>query len=136
MNGKSSGPVVVRYSEAIAAEFGIGALAPFWSALLPAVMAQDPLLAARLAFHEHDIVLARQLLDRVDLDTLAKSDLRMWSDLLTAVAAPPEVFRVLRDRRNRGHLPREIMTDYARLAAQLGQELEYQAALVDIGRHD
>jgi tetratricopeptide (TPR) repeat protein len=128
--------IIARYSEAIAAEFGIGALAPFWASLPRKVIEDRPLLAARLAFHEHDLALTGWLLDRVDLRSLATPDRRMWIDLLTAILSPPEVFAVLRDRRSKGGLPGDIMADYARSAATFGQEMEYQAALADLRRID
>lgn len=126
--------VITRYVTAIAAEFGIGALAPFWSNLPQAVIDGSPMLSARLAFHEHDLVLTRRLLDRIDLGTLGMSDRQMWIDLMTAIASPPEVFAALRDRRISGHLPRDLLPRYARFAAESGQEIEYRAALAGL-RH-
>jgi hypothetical protein len=128
--------VITRYSEAIVAEYGIGTLAPFWSNLPQAVIEGRPLLGARLAFHEHDPVLTRWLLDRVDLRTIETSDRQIWIDLLTAIASPSEVFAVLHDRRSSGRLPRELMATYARAAAGLGHEGEYRAALADMRRID
>ena len=84
--------VITRYSEAIVAEFGIGALAPFWSSLPRAVIEGRPLLASRLAFHEHDLALTRWLLGKVDLDTIGTSERQMGLDLLTATASPSEVY--------------------------------------------
>jgi tetratricopeptide (TPR) repeat protein len=130
----ASNDIITRFSEAIVAEFGIGALAPFWSNLPGTVIVGSPLLAARLAFHEHDLALTRRLLGRVDLSTQTAADRRMWLELLTAVASPIEVFAVLRDRRSRGPLPRDLMAKYVRSAAELGQEIEYRAALLDL-RH-
>jgi tetratricopeptide (TPR) repeat protein len=127
---------IMRYSEAIVAEYGIGALAPFWSSLPQAVIEGTPLLAARLAFHEHDLVLTRRLLDRVDLRTIGVSDRQAWIDLLTAIASPREVFAVLRDRRSSGGLPTDLTARYARVAAGLGREIEYRAALADLRRVD
>jgi hypothetical protein len=89
-----------------------------------------------LAFHEHDPVLTRWLLDRVDLRTIETSDRQIWIDLLTAIASPSEVFAVLHDRRSSGRLPRELMATYARAAAGLGHEGEYRAALADMRRID
>jgi tetratricopeptide (TPR) repeat protein len=128
--------VIMFYSEAIVAEYGIGALAPFWSSLPQAMIEGRPLLAARLAFHEHDPVLTRWLLDRVDLRTIGASDKRAWIDLLTAIASPSEVFAVLRDRRGNGRLPRDLMARYARSAAELGHDGEYRAALGDLSRFE
>ena len=124
--------VIGRYSVAIAAEFGIGALAPFWRSLPKTVIEQLPLLAAQLAFHEHDPGMTKRLLEKVDLAMLDASSQHLWIDLLTAVATPAEGFVVLRDRRHSGHLPQELLARYARLAAQLGQEFEYQSALGDL----
>jgi tetratricopeptide (TPR) repeat protein len=126
--------IIARYSEAIAAEFGIGAMAPFWTSLPPTVIERRPLLAARLAFYEHDLSLTRSLLEHADLARIETSDRRMWLDLLDAVASPPEVFVVLRDRRRGGALPADLLAHYARLAGELGQETEYQAALAALRR--
>lgn len=128
----SSVIVITRYSEAIAAEFGIGALAPFWGSLPHEVIERRPLLAARLAFHEQNLPLTRRLLSQVDLRTLETSDRRMWMDLLTAVASPSEIFETLRDRRRNGQLPSDLVPKYAELAGGLGQELEFRAALADL----
>ncbi len=128
-----SSPVIIsRYSEAIAAEFGIGALAPFWGSLPHEVIERSPLLAARLAFHEQNLQLTRWLLKKVDLGTLGTSDRRMWIDLLTAVASPPEAFEILRDRRLNGQLPADLVPKYAEIAGGLGEEPEFRAALSDL----
>jgi hypothetical protein len=134
LGSPKSDNIVARYVAAIAAEFGIGALAPFWSSLPRAVIEGSPLLAARLAFQEHDFALTRWLLDRVDLDRLEISDRRFWIDLLTAVASPAEVFVALRERRIEGRLPRDLMADHARIAAALGEETEYRAARSEVRR--
>jgi len=128
--------VITRYSEAIVAEYGIGALAPLWSNLPPAVIEGRPLLGARLAFHEHDPVLTRWLLERVDLRAVDTSDRQIWFDLLSAIASPSEVFAALRHRWSSGRLPKDLMARFARSAAQLGHEGEYRAALADLRRID
>jgi hypothetical protein len=134
LRGPSSNDLITHLSEAIAAEFGIGALAPFWTSLPLAVTEGRPLLAARLAFHEQNPAMTNWLLDKVDLATLEASDRRTWIDLLNAVASPPEAFEVLRDRRLSGRLPPDLLAQYARLAGGLGQETEYRAALADLSR--
>jgi tetratricopeptide (TPR) repeat protein len=134
LRGPSSNDLITHFSEAIAAEFGIGALAPFWTSLPLAVTEGRPLLAARLAFHEQNPAMTNWLLDKVDLATLEASDRRTWIDLLNAVASPPEAFEVLRDRRLSGRLPPDLLAQYARLAGGLGQETEYRAALADLSR--
>jgi tetratricopeptide (TPR) repeat protein len=128
--------IIARYSEAIVAEFGIGALAPFWPNLPQAMLEDKPLLAARLAFHEHDPILTRWLLDRVDIQTIAASDRQAWLELLRAIVSPSQVLEALRDRRSGGRLPRDLMANYARLAAELGHDVEYRAALADLRRVD
>ena len=87
-----SDEVITRYIEAIAAEFGIGALAPFWASLPQVVMERRPLLAAQLAFHEHNLPMTKWLLEKIDPTVLETSDRQMWIDLLTAVASLPEAF--------------------------------------------
>jgi Flp pilus assembly protein TadD len=134
LRGPSSNDLITHFSEAIAAEFGIGALAPFWTSLPPAVTEGRPLLAARLAFHEQNPAMTKWLLDKVDLAALETSDRRMWIDLLNAVASPPEAFEVLRNRRLSGRLPPDLLAQYARLAGGLGQEIEYRAAVADLSR--
>jgi tetratricopeptide (TPR) repeat protein len=129
-----SNELITRFTEALAAEFGIGALAPYWSSLPPAVTENRPLLAARLAFHEHDLAMTTWLLRKVDLVPLEASDRRMWFGLLSAAASPPDVLGVLRDRRLSGRLPPDLLPEYARIAGTLGQEIEYRAALADLNR--
>ena len=129
-----SDEVITRYIEAIAAEFGIGALAPFWASLPQAVMERRPLLAARLAFHEHNLPMTKWLLEKIDPTVLETSDRQMWIDLLTAVASLPEAFEILRERRRAGILPPDLLRQYARLAGGLGQEVEYRSALADLSR--
>jgi tetratricopeptide (TPR) repeat protein len=131
----ASNDLIARYSEAIAAEFGIGALAPFWGSLPQEVTERRPLLAAQLAFHEHNLAMTKWLLGKVDLATLGTSYRQTWIDLLMAVTAPPDAFGVLRDLRRSGHLPADLLPQYARLAGELGQDIEYRAALVDLGRN-
>ena len=128
--------VIARYGEAIAAEFGIGALAPFWSYLPQSVYQASPLLAARLAFQEHDLPLTRRLLDKVDLSVAGRSDRQMWLDLLTAVAPPAEVFSALHNRQLSGSLPRDLIAKYAVIAGELGLDTEYRAALANLRRSD
>jgi hypothetical protein len=127
-----SSDVIARYTDAIAAEFGIGALAPFWQSLPREVTEHRPLLAARLAFHEDNPELARQLLDQVQLTALSASDQRIWLDLLMATATAPEAFVVLQKLRHGGGLPSDLLLEYARLAGELGQEAEYQAVLAEL----
>jgi tetratricopeptide (TPR) repeat protein len=121
--------VVMRFSEAIAAEFGIGALAPFWGSLPKTLIEHRPLLSARLMFHEHDLPMTKLLLMKTDLAVLEPSDRRIWVDLLSAVAPPSEVFAVMRNRRVAGSLPGDLLPQYARLAGGLGQEVEYRLAI-------
>jgi hypothetical protein len=130
----ASDDVLIRYGEAIAAEFGIGALAPFWASLPGAVIQRRSLLAARLAFYEHDPAMTKRLLQRVDLAALGTPDRQLWMGLLTAVTSPPEAFEVLRGQRRSGGLPRDLLPGYARLAGGLGQEIEYRLALTDMKR--
>lgn len=126
LGNHSSDELVVRFSEAIAAEFGIGSLVPFWSRLPQDMIEQRTLLPARLAFEAHDQRMANVLLQKVDLAALDSPSRRMWMDLLTATASPVEALQILRDRR--GHLPHDLLVSYARLAGQLGQEIDYRAA--------
>jgi tetratricopeptide (TPR) repeat protein len=121
--------IAARYTDAVAAEFGIRALAPFWSAIPPEVLKRRPLLAARLAFAEGDPARASWLIGAVDVASLNASDQRIWVDLLTAVASPEAVFVTLRTLRRSGSFPRTLLVQYAQLAGGLGQDGEYQAAL-------
>ena len=130
----SSDDLIPRFSEAIAAEFGIGALAPFWASLPQSVTERRPLLAARLAFHEQNLVMTKWLLEKVDLAALEASDRRLWIDLLNAVATPAEAFEALRDRQRSGRLPPDLLAQYARLAGGLGEEIDYRAALAVLSR--
>jgi len=131
----SSNELIANYSEAIAAEFGIGSLAPFWQRLSQTVAERSPLLAARLAFHENDLPRTKWLLGRVDLSRLDPSNRRMWLDLLNAAASPPEVFYILRERRRNRQLTPDLVLEYARSAGGIGDEIEYRAALADLRRN-
>lgn len=97
-------------------------------------MERRPLLAARLAFHEHNLPMTKWLLEKIDPTVLETSDRQMWIDLLTAVASLPEAFEILRERRRAGILPPDLLRQYARLAGGLGQEVEYRSALADLSR--
>jgi tetratricopeptide (TPR) repeat protein len=124
--------IVTRFTKAIVASFGVGALAPFWASLPPIVMQRNPLLAAQLAFHQDDLKTTNWLLTKVDLASLPKSDRRIWIELLTAAASPSDAFAVLRQRRLSGNLPNDLLSQYARLARGLGQEMEFRAAIADL----
>ena len=136
LGNPTSTDVVARYSEAIVAEFGIGALAPFWRRMPRAVLDGKPLLMARLTFHEGDVAATKLLLDRVELAGLTPPERRMWVGLLAAVAEPPDVLRAMSERARTGRLPRDRRGDYARLAAGLGQEPEYRRAVAALQRND
>lgn len=129
LGGGAAPEVVARYADAVAAEFGIGALAPFWSAMPPAVLEARPLLAARLAFAEGAPARARRLATTLDVGSLAASDQKVWADLLAAVAPPEAVFATMRALRRKGGLPPALLARYARLAGSLGQDDEFRAAI-------
>lgn len=114
--------IVARYVDAVAAEFGIGALAPFWSVIPPDVLKMKPLLAARLAFAEGDLERARWLATTLDVAALAASDQRLWADLLVAVAPAEVVFATMWDLRRKNLLPSVLLDQYVRLAGALGQD--------------
>jgi tetratricopeptide (TPR) repeat protein len=128
----SSSEVIARFGEAIAAEFGIGALAPFWARYPEALTRRGSLLAARLAFQEQNLQVTKWLIEKADLVDLATSDRLIWINLLEAVASPSEAFRVLRERRQTGRLTADLLGQYVRLAGSLGDETEYRAALADM----
>jgi tetratricopeptide (TPR) repeat protein len=127
-----SSDVIAHYIDAIQAEFGIGALAPFWPKLPRGLLEHRPLMAARLAFHEGHLAAAKWLLEKADLRVLAPSDHQAWIDLFTLVTSPPEAFNFLREERHSGRLPPDLLVRYARLAGTLGQEAEYRAAVADL----
>jgi hypothetical protein len=79
--------------------------------------------------------MVKWLLAGVDIAALEGADRRMWTDLLTAVASPAEVLQVLRDLRRGGNLPVDFLTQYARLAGEFGQDIEYEAALAELRRN-
>jgi tetratricopeptide (TPR) repeat protein len=115
----ASGTTLIRLSEAIAGEFGIGALAPFWSHLPAAALERQSLLAARLAFHEGNVAAARWLLWQFDLEGATSADRQMWFDLLVAVAQPAEAMDLLTARMGGRALPAELLPRLASLAGQL-----------------
>lgn len=129
LRGGVAPDVVARYADAVAAEFGIGALAPFWSAMPPETLGKRPLLAARLAFAEGDLARARWLAANLKVTSLGASDQRLWADLLTAVAPPEAVFATMRALRQKGNLPQTLLAQYARLAGGFGQDDEFRAAI-------
>jgi hypothetical protein len=69
----------------------------------------------------------------VDLAALDSPSRQMWIELLAATASPAEALRILRDRRSR--LPPDLLVSYARLAGQLGQEIDYRAAKAALGQN-
>jgi tetratricopeptide (TPR) repeat protein len=128
-----SDEVVTRFSQAVAAEFGIASLVPFWSRLPQEMMEQKSLLPAQFAFEGHDQRMTNMLLQKVDLAALDSSSRAMWMALLTATASPAEALQILRDRRSR--LPPDLLVSYARLAGELGQEIDYRAAMTALGQN-
>lgn len=128
LGGGVAPEVVARYADAVAAEFGIGALAPFWSAMPPEVLKTRPLLAARLAFAEGDLARARWMATTLDVASLGPSDQALWADLLAVVAPPEAVFATLQALRRKGSLPPMLLARYARLAGGFGQDDEFRAA--------
>lgn len=129
LGGGVAPEIVARYADAVAAEFGIGALAPFWSAMPPEALETRPLLAARLAFAEGALARARRLATTLDVASLGASDQGLWADLLAAVAPPEAVFATLRALRRKGSLPPVLLARYARLAGSFGQDDEFRAAI-------
>lgn len=122
--------VIRRFLDVIVAEFGIGAVAPFWSSLPPSVIAGNPLFGVRLALDAGEPALARRLLAALPPATLAVPDQHQWLALLAAAATPAEQFAILDDYHGRGALPRELGAGYLALALRLGHERAYRAALV------
>jgi tetratricopeptide (TPR) repeat protein len=123
---------IIRFSEAVAAEFGIRALAPFWNALPKTLAQQRPVLAARLMFDAGDIPLTKHFLGKADVSTLEGSDQQFWFDLLVAAAEPRVTLEILRRFRSAGRLPPKLIEQYARLAGSYGQYGEQLAALTEI----
>lgn len=106
--------VLVRFSEALAAQFGIESLAPFWPSLPPDVIKRAPLLAAQLAFNAHDLETTKRLLNSADLVALDETSRVIWFELLRAVASPDEQFRMLSARQSSGRLPATVRAAYVR----------------------
>jgi tetratricopeptide (TPR) repeat protein len=129
LGGGAAPEIVARYADAIVAEFGIDALAPFWSAIPAAALERTPLLAARLTFTQGDLVRTRWLIGSIDVRSLRASDQTMWAELLMAAGSPEAAFDALRALRQSGGLPQTLLVPYARLAGGFGQEDEYRAAL-------
>jgi hypothetical protein len=129
LGGGAAPEIVARYADAIVAEFGIDALAPFWSAIPAAALERTPLLAARLTFTQGDLVRTRWLIGSIDVRSLRASDQTMWAELLMAAGSPEAAFDALRALRQGGDLPQALLVPYARLAGGFGQEDEYRAAL-------
>lgn len=126
--------VVTRFVKAFAANFGIGALAPFWASLPRTIVEHNPLLAAQLAFHEGNLKMTNSLLMKVDLASLSAPDRRAWIELLTATTSPSTAFAILRERRSSGSLPSDLLAQYARLAGGLGREKDLRAVLAELKR--
>jgi len=73
------------------------------------------------------------LVQKVDIAALDRPSRQMWMELLTATASPAEALQILRDRR--GRLPPDLLISYARLAGELGQEIDYRAAMAALGQN-
>ncbi len=121
--------VIGDFVDAIIAEFGIGAMAPFWPSLPPSMAAHNPLIAARLALDAQDPALARRLLEAVAPAALPAARRQQWFALLTAVAPPGERFAILSRYRDNGALSTELDGEFVALALQLGDEQAYRATL-------
>jgi tetratricopeptide (TPR) repeat protein len=124
--------LIMGFGEAIAAEFGIQALAPFWPALPKRLTWRRPLLTARLMFDAQNIPLTKYFLSRVDLARLETSDQPIWFDLLSAVAEPRDVLDALRTQKAGGHLSPDLLARYALLSGAYGHHEDLQAALADL----
>jgi hypothetical protein len=129
LGGGTAPEIVARYADAIVAEFGIDALAPFWSIIPAAALERAPLLAARLTFAQGDLLRTRWLIGSIDVRSLSASDQTMWAELLMAAGSPEAAFDALRTLRRSGGLPQTLLVRYARVAGGFGQEDEYRAAL-------
>ena len=125
---RRSDRLIMGFGEAIAAEFGIQALAPFW----PALPKRRPLLTARLMFDAQNIPLTKYFLSQVDLAKLETSDQPIWFNLLNAVSEPRAVLDALRIQKARGHLSPDLLTRYALLAGAYGHHGDLRAALADL----
>lgn len=132
MSKQHEDQVMVRYSEALAAEFGLGALDSFWRLLPNKPLLTTSILPARRAFMDHNLALTRALLLKVDLAGLSPVDRTMWLQMLGQSTAERERFVLLQALRKQNRLPPDLLIEHARLAGQLGQEAEYRASLVQL----
>ena len=117
--------VIIQFANAMAANFGVGALAPFWVALPPDFAERAPILAALLAFHEGDLVATHRLIAMVDVSSLSETDTLLWTELLAAVTTPGDALPMLRERRDSPRLSAALLVQYARAVRTLGQNYEF-----------
>ncbi len=123
--------VVMQFTKAMAANFGVGALAPFWAGLPSDFAERDPLLAALLSFHEGDLVATRHLIVTVDVSSLSKADTQLWVELLAAVMTPDDALPMLRERRDSPHVSAALLIQYARVVRSLGQTYAFLPDFMD-----
>ncbi|HEX3865080.1 MAG TPA: hypothetical protein VHY35_25615 [Stellaceae bacterium] len=111
--------VIVRFANAMIATYGVGSLSPFWADLPPAIIQNDPMLGARIAFDQGNLQLTKWLLTKVDLASLSKSDRSAWVELLVGAAPGADAFAVLRRHMVNGTLPKDLWPKFFQIAGGL-----------------
>ena len=134
INHTGASRAIARFADAMADQFGVGSLAPFWSRLSTELRGQRPLLMARMAYEENDPASARLVLEQIVPLDLTPADQRIWLSLLKAVAPPSSVFDYLSHLRHDGGLPALLLPEFARLAGEIGDEATYRDVLADLSQ--
>ena len=122
---------MVLFAKAMAANFGVDAIAPLWRELPSDFAERDPLFAALLLFHNGDLVTTNRLIAMVDARSLSESDTTMWTQLLAAVTTPSDAVPMLRDQWDGPRLSAALVIQYARDARALGHRYEFLPRVTD-----
>jgi hypothetical protein len=112
--------------EGLTSAFGKPALAAIRPLLSDEVLRRQPLFAAELSLFEGNPEMARWFLNGVEPAELSPERSANWLALLHRVETDTDVVRRLTDLWNEGHLPPELLPDFANEAQKLGQ----------VGMHD
>ncbi|AWN39933.1 tetratricopeptide repeat protein [Methylobacterium durans] len=109
------------YAEAIAAEYGLSAIAMLQPALPDDVLRKRPVFAARIALHRGQQLRARQILAEAKLEAMTAAELAQWLDFVLQLNTAQGALATLQNLEQRMQLPEGLHAAYRALAARLGR---------------
>ncbi|MDR7038074.1 tetratricopeptide (TPR) repeat protein [Methylobacterium sp. BE186] len=116
----AEGEAQALFAEAIAAEYGLPAIAMLQPALPDEVLRRRPIFGARLALHLGQQMRARHILAEADLELLTPAERGQWLDLLLRLNTPQEAFATLSRLEARSQLPGNLHAACRAMAIRLG----------------